>query len=33
VRNNRLGHGICYDENTAWGHRIDTDLKEVAQAA
>jgi transposase len=28
-----LGHRICYDENTAWGHRIDTDLKEVAQAA
>lgn len=28
-----LGHRTYYDEATAWGHRIDTDLKEVAQAA
>ena len=28
-----LDHRTRYDENTAWGHRIDTDLKEVARAA
>ena len=22
-----------YDENTAWGHRIDTDLEETARTA
>ena len=28
-----LHHRTCYDENTAWGHRIDTDLREIARAA
>ena len=28
-----LDHQTRYDENTAWGHRIDTDLKEVVRAA
>ena len=28
-----LDHRTRYDENTAWGHRIDTDLKRVEQAA
>ena len=28
-----LDHRTRYDENTAWGHRIDSDLKEVARAA
>jgi len=28
-----LDHRVRYDENIAWGHRIDTDLKEIAQAA
>jgi transposase len=28
-----LDHRTRYDENIAWGHRIDTDLKQIAQAA
>ena len=28
-----LDHRTLYDENTAWGHRIDIDLKRIAQAA
>jgi transposase len=28
-----LDHQICYDENTAWGHRIDIDLKKIRRAA
>ena len=28
-----LDHQTRYDENIAWGHRIDTDLKQIAQAA
>jgi len=28
-----LDHRTRYDENFAWGHRIDTDLKQIAQAA
>jgi hypothetical protein len=28
-----LDHRTCYDENTAWAHRIDIDLKKIAQAA
>jgi len=28
-----LDHQTRYDENTAWGHRIETDLKRVEQAA
>jgi hypothetical protein len=28
-----LDHRTRYDENTAWVHRIDNDLKKIAQAA
>jgi hypothetical protein len=28
-----LDHRIRYDENTAWGHRIDIDLKKTQRAA
>ena len=28
-----LDHRTRYDENIAWGHRIDTDLKQITQAA
>ncbi len=28
-----LDHRTRYDENTAWAHRIDTDLNKIAQAA
>jgi hypothetical protein len=28
-----LDHQTRYDENTAWGHRIDADLRKIAQAA
>ncbi len=28
-----LDHRTYYDENTAWAHRIDIDLKKIAQAA
>jgi transposase len=28
-----LDHRTRYDENIAWGHRINTDLKQIAQAA
>jgi transposase len=28
-----LDHRTRYDENTAWAHRIDNDLKKIAQAA
>ena len=28
-----LHHRTCYDEHTAWSHRIDTDLQKLQQAA
>ena len=28
-----LRHRCRYDENTAWAHRIDSDLKKIPQAA